>query len=67
MPDNYIRKQTLANCERFITDELKVAENTILGASDKIVTLEQEIFAEIRDLQPHSLDLCRKLLQQWLR
>ena len=49
VPDNYIRKQTLANCERFITDELKVAENTILGASDKIITLEQEIFVEIRD------------------
>lgn len=49
VPDNYIRKQTLANCERFITDELKVAENTILGASDKIVTLEQEIFTEIRE------------------
>ncbi len=49
IPDNYIRKQTLANCERFITDELKVAENTILGASDKILTLEQEIFTEVRD------------------
>ena len=49
IPDNYIRKQTLANCERFITDELKVAENTILGASDKILSLEQEIFAEVRD------------------
>ncbi|MBP3797740.1 MAG: DNA mismatch repair protein MutS [Ruminococcus sp.] len=49
IPDHYIRKQTLANCERFITDELKVAENTILGASDKIVSLEQEIFTEVRD------------------
>ena len=49
VPENYIRKQTLANAERFITDELKVAENTILGASDKILTLEQEIFVEVRD------------------
>ncbi|MBE6873623.1 MAG: DNA mismatch repair protein MutS [Ruminococcus albus] len=49
IPDNYIRKQTLTNCERFITDELKVAENTILGASDKILSLEQEIFTEVRD------------------
>lgn len=60
VPDNYIRKQTLANCERFITDELKVAENTILGASDKIVTLEQEIFAEIRDFAATQLRLVQK-------
>lgn len=60
MPDNYIRKQTLANCERFITDELKVAENTILGASDKIVTLEQEIFAEIRDFAATQLRLVQE-------
>lgn len=49
VPDTYIRKQTLANCERFITQELKDAENTILGANDKILSLEQEIFAEIVD------------------
>ena len=49
VPDNYIRKQTLSNCERFITDELKVAENTILGASDKVLNLEQEIFVELRE------------------
>lgn len=49
VPETYIRKQTLANCERFITDELKVAENTILGASDKVVSLEGEIFVEVRD------------------
>lgn len=49
VPDNYIRKQTLANCERFITDELKVAENTILGASEKVINLEQEIFIELRE------------------
>lgn len=57
VPDNYIRKQTLTNCERFITDELKVAENTILGASDKIITLEQEIFTEIRDFVATQLKL----------
>lgn len=49
VPQAYIRKQTLANCERFITEELKNAENTILGASEKILTLEAEIFNEIRD------------------
>ena len=49
IPDNYIRKQTLANCERFITEELKNAENTILGANDKIISLESNIFIEVRD------------------
>ena len=49
VPDSYIRKQTLSNCERFITDELKVAENTILGASEKVINLEQEIFVELRE------------------
>ncbi|MDE6148943.1 MAG: DNA mismatch repair protein MutS [Ruminococcus sp.] len=49
IPDTYIRKQTLANCERFITDELKIAENTILGASEKIIRLESDIFVELRD------------------
>ncbi|MBR1739450.1 MAG: DNA mismatch repair protein MutS [Ruminococcus sp.] len=60
VPDNYIRKQTLANCERFITDELKVAENTILGASDKIISLEQEIFTEVRDFVATQLRLVQE-------
>ena len=49
VPDTYIRKQTLANCERFITDELKKTENEILGANEKILSLESNIFAEVRD------------------
>lgn len=49
IPDHYIRKQTLANCERFITQELKNAENNILGAKDKALRLEGEIYNEIRD------------------
>lgn len=49
VPDSYIRKQTLTNCERYITEELKDAENTILSASDKVISLEQEIFIEVRD------------------
>ncbi|MGN1480842.1 DNA mismatch repair protein MutS [Porcipelethomonas sp.] len=49
VPDRYIRKQTLANCERFITEELKNAENNILGAKDKALRLEADIFSEIRD------------------
>ncbi|MGN0241110.1 MAG: DNA mismatch repair protein MutS [Candidatus Weimeria sp.] len=47
VPDDYIRKQTLVNGERFYTSELKELENTILGAQDKLVSLEHEIFDEI--------------------
>ncbi len=46
VPERYIRKQTLANCERYITTELKDLEEVVLGAEEKIVTLESEIFAE---------------------
>ena len=46
---NYERKQTLANCERFITPLLKEKENIILGAEEKIINLEYKIFMEIRD------------------
>ncbi len=49
VPDTYIRKQTLVNCERYITEELKTIENTILGAQERITGLEYEIFAQIRD------------------
>ncbi|MDE7365723.1 MAG: DNA mismatch repair protein MutS [Ruminococcus sp.] len=49
IPDEWIRKQTLANAERFITEELKNAENSILGAKDKALALEADIFAEVRD------------------
>ena len=48
VPDSYIRKQTLTNGERFITDELKELETTILGAQEKVVGLEYDIFIEIR-------------------
>ncbi len=49
VPDRYIRKQTLANCERYISEELKVLEEQILGASDKVVILEYNAFNEIRE------------------
>lgn len=49
VPLNYIRKQTLANCERFITPELKEYENTVLGAEEKIQALEYELFCNLRD------------------
>ncbi len=60
VPEDYIRKQTLTNCERFITQELKNAENTILGAKDKILVLEAEIFAEVRDFVGSKLDEVQK-------
>ena len=49
VPDRFIRKQTLANCERYITQELKEMETTIFGADEKLVNLEYEIFTEIRE------------------
>ena len=48
VPERYIRKQTLTNCERYITEELKELENQILGAEDKVINLEYEAFTEIR-------------------
>jgi DNA mismatch repair protein MutS len=48
VPENYVRKQTLANCERYITEELKVIEDTILGAEEKVVQLEYEIFLDVK-------------------
>ena len=49
VPDDYIRKQTLANTERFITEELKDFETKILGAEEKITALEYHIFTQLRD------------------
>ena len=49
VPDRYIRKQTLTNGERYITEELKNLENQILGAEEKVVNLEYIIFVEVRD------------------
>ena len=49
VPDRYIRKQTLTNGERYITNELKEIESTILGAQDKVINLEYEIFVKIRE------------------
>ncbi len=48
VPDTYIRKQTLSNCERYITEELKALETKVLGAQERIVGLEYEIFNSIR-------------------
>ncbi len=48
VPDYYVRKQTLTNAERYITPELKELEDTILGAEDRLVQLEYELFRQIR-------------------
>ena len=48
-PDYFIRKQTLANAERYITEELKNLEDTILGAEQKVISLEYDIFCKIRE------------------
>lgn len=48
VPENYIRKQTLVNCERYITPELKEYEDKILNAEENIATLEHQLFNEVR-------------------
>lgn len=49
VPEYFVRKQTLANAERYTTDELKGLEDIILGAEDKLFSLEYKLFCEIRD------------------
>ena len=48
VPETYIRKQTLANCERYITQELKDLEHTVLTANDRLAALEYQIFCDLR-------------------
>lgn len=49
VPDYFIRKQTLSNSERYLTPELKELEDTVLGAEEKILSLEYELFVSIRE------------------
>ncbi|MDP4145689.1 MAG: DNA mismatch repair protein MutS [Bacillota bacterium] len=56
----YIRKQTLANCERYITPELKEMEEKILGAEEKLINLEYELFVEIRNTVLVHIDRMKK-------
>ncbi len=49
VPDHFIRKQTLTNAERYMTDRLKELEDTILGAEDRLYALEYDLFCEVRD------------------
>ena len=49
VPDNWVRKQTLTNAERYTTEELKKLEDVILGAEDKLYSLEYDLFAQVRE------------------
>jgi len=60
VPYTYQRKQTLANCERYVNPELKELEETILGAEEKCIALEYKLFTELRE----TLLLCIARLQQ---
>ncbi len=60
VPDNFIRKQTLANGERFITEELKQLEDKILGANDKLLNLERAIFDNLRERLEKNLERVQK-------
>ncbi len=60
VPDTYIRKQTLSNCERYITEELKNLEGRILGAQERAVSLEGALFEEIRKHIAKQLDRVEK-------
>lgn len=59
VPERYIRKQTLTTSERFITEELKEMESTILGAEEKLTKREYELFTEIRDICNNYSDILR--------
>ncbi len=56
VPEDYIRKQTLANAERYTTEKLKELEDTILNAEDKLFSLEYDLFIELRDRLSLSVD-----------
>lgn len=60
IPDDYVRKQTLANAERFITEELKEKEARIIGAQDRIKVLEYDIFRELRSKVALEIDRLKR-------
>ncbi|MBQ8588512.1 MAG: DNA mismatch repair protein MutS [Clostridia bacterium] len=63
VPDDYIRKQTLTGCERFITQELKELENTILGAKERVNELEYEDFMYVRDNVSKNIPRLKKMAE----
>ncbi|MBC7961076.1 MAG: DNA mismatch repair protein MutS, partial [Vallitaleaceae bacterium] len=62
--DRYTRKQTLANCERYITPELKEMENTILGSEEKVIALEYELYVQIRNKLAESVERIKNTAMQ---
>ena len=60
VPDRFIRKQTLTNCERYITQELKEMESTVFGAEEKLAALEYDIFVSLRNFVSDNADRIRK-------
>ena len=60
VPERYIRKQTLSNCERYITEELKDMEASVLGANDRLCALEYELFCQLREKVGESLKRIQK-------
>ncbi len=63
VPDDYIRKQTLTGCERFITQDLKEAENTILGARERVNDLEYEDFMYVRSTITKNIERLKKMAE----
>lgn len=64
VPDEYIRKQTLTNCERYISEELKALETKVLGAQERIVSLEYEVFSSVRKKSVSSMSALSALQRQ---
>ena len=60
VPDYFIRKQTLANAERYYTEELKNMESKILGAEEKSLDLEYQIFIDIRNQVKENIERIQK-------
>ena len=63
VPDRYTRKQTLATCERFVTEELKSLEKKILGAEDSAMRLEYQLFVAIRETLNNALERLSRVSQ----
>lgn len=63
VPQDYIRKQTLSNCERYITQDLKDMENKILSAREKITRIEYELFCQVRNKISENLHRIQKTAQ----
>ena len=60
VPEDYVRKQTLTNAERYITDELKALEARVLGAGERVVKLEYELFCQLRDFVSENVERIQK-------